>query len=209
MMVYILILIPAFLGSIIAGLFGGGAGLIFTPAMFLFLSHYNHNADHLMQTSITTMLTSLILAGFVASVKQQKYKHIDWNVIKWSAPFVVLGSMTGCYVMTLISSKTSKTLKLIFAIAILILAARYTYTLYSKNHHLKENNRNYKLSDSVILKYFGSFSLGLICTVSGAASFSVPYYQKIGLNIKLAIGTTTALLINFLPTKKPNLFSIY
>lgn len=40
----------------------------------------------------------------------------------------------------------------------------------------------------------GSFILGVISTLSGAASFVLPYYESIGLNIKKAIGTTTVVV---------------
>ena len=186
MIIYLLILVTAFFGSILAGLFGGGAGLIFTPVIFLFLSQNNQNAEHLMQTSITTMITALLLSGLIACFKQHKYKHINWSVVKWSAPLVIIGSIFGCYVMTLISSKT---LMLIFAIATLILAVRYIHNLYNIREYSKKKD---ELSGS--LKYLGSFFLGLICTVSGAASFAVPYYEKVGLNIKSAIGTTTIII---------------
>jgi uncharacterized membrane protein YfcA len=185
MLLDLFVLITAFFGSLIAGLFGGGAGLIFTPAIFLFLSYDSPNADHLMQTSITTMLSSLILSGLVASFKQQKYKHIDWQVVKWSIPLISLGAIFGCYIMTLISSQS---LKYIFATATLLLASKYIYNLYYTKNHI--NNKLLE-NNNFIIKYFGSFGLGLLCVISGAASFAVPYYEKIGLNIKSAIGTTT------------------
>lgn len=45
--------------------------------------------------------------------------------------------------------------------------------------------------DSMLAGIFGSFLLGVICTVLGSASFVVQFYERVGLNIKLAIGTTT------------------
>ncbi len=63
MYIDILIIISAFAGSILSGLFGGGAGLIFTPTIYLFLSYANPNSSYIMQTSITTMIASLMISG--------------------------------------------------------------------------------------------------------------------------------------------------
>lgn len=49
-------------------------------------------------------------------------------------------------------------------------------------------------NDGWLFKYVGSFILGVISTLSGAASFVLPYYESIGLNIKKAIGTTTVVV---------------
>lgn len=181
-----LIIASAFIGSVLAGLFGGGAGLIFTPTIFLFLSHNNPDASHIMQTSITTMIASLMLSGVVGIFKHHKYNHIDWNALKWSAPLVVLGSILGCFTMSYMSSKT---IIYVFSLATIALALRTTKKLLNN-----ENKDKKTIKASWGFKYLGSFILGLISTLSGSASFVVPYYEKLGLNIKQAIGTTTVVV---------------
>ncbi|MCF6777918.1 sulfite exporter TauE/SafE family protein [Thiotrichales bacterium 19X7-9] len=185
MLLDILILITAFFGSLLAGLFGGGAGLIFTPAIFLFLSYNDPQASYLMQTSITTMITSMLLSGLVASFKQQRYKQINWEVVRWSAPLVIIGSIFGCFIIMMISSRV---LIYFFAIATLILAIRSGFKLY------RSSSKKTLLHSSWSFRIIGSFLLGMISTVSGAASFVVPFYERVGLNIKLAIGTTTIIV---------------
>lgn len=182
----VLIIIAAFFGSILAGLFGGGAGLIFTPTIYLFLSHTNPDASHIMQTSITTMIASLMLSGLVAIFKHHRYGHIDWAVLKWSSPLVIIGSVIGCFIMTYISSRS---VIYFFSLATLALAVRSTKRLITPT---TENNTMKDCGWS--FKYLGSFILGLISTLSGAASFVLPYYEKVGLNIKKAIGTTTVVV---------------
>ncbi len=184
MLLSLLIILAAFAGSILAGLFGGGAGLIFTPTIFLFLSYKNPHADHLMQTSITTMITAMLVSGLVSCFKQHKYKQIDWSAVRWSIVPIVIGALIGCVVMMFVSSKN---LTYFFAIITLLLSVRYIFKLYQqpKNIVLSENNTGN------LFKYVGSFILGIISTVSGSASFAVPFYEYAGLGIKSAIGTTT------------------
>lgn len=183
MLLGILILVTAFLGSILSGVFGGGAGLIFTPAIFLFLSYKNPQASYLMQTSITTMIISMLLSGLVAIFKQHHYQHIDWKVVRWSAPLLIAGSIFGCFIMI---TMPSKMLAYFFAVATLWLAIRSWFKLYSS-----PSNSVLHQPVNWYFRFVGSFFLGLICTISGSASFVVPFYERIGLNIKLAIGTTT------------------
>lgn len=179
-----LILITAFSGSVLAGLFGGGAGLIFTPAIFLFLSYNNPEANYVMQTTITTMITSMLLPGLIACFKQVSYRHVDWHIIRWSLLPIVFGSFVGCILMLSISSKF---LTYIFAIATLFLAIRSVLSLYRQSH----DEYMQSLKPGWFFRYIGSFSLGIISIVSGSASFVVPFYQRAGVNIKSAIGATT------------------
>lgn len=182
----ILMVCAAFFGSILAGLFGGGAGLIFTPTIYLFLSHVYPNAEHIMQTSITTMIAALIPSGIVASVQHHRYAHIDWSVFKWSAPLICMGAVVGCFLMTFISSHN---MMLIFSVVTLILAIRATLKLIQK-HQQHAVGRT-----SLTLKYVGSVILGIVSTISGAASFIVPYFEKVGLSLKESIGTTTIVVL--------------
>lgn len=179
----LLILAAAFLGSVLSGLFGGGAGLIFTPVIFFFLSSQNPHADNIMQTSITTMIASMLPSGLLACFKQHAYKQIDWEVLRWSAPPMIVGAILGCIFMVLIPSKI---LINFFAIATLVLAVRSGFKLYSQSSKTTPLCFNGSL-----FRCAGSFLLGLISTVSGSASFVLPFYERIGLSIKLAIGTTT------------------
>lgn len=187
----LIVICAAFLGSILAGLFGGGAGLIFTPTIYLFLTAMNPNVDHIMQTSITTMIASLIPSGIVATIKHNKYRHIDWTTFKWSTPLICLGAGLGCFLMTMISSKI---MMYVFSISTLFLAIRGTKKILKPHKTLAIDQPN---TPSFVFKYIGSTCLGLICTLSGAASFAVPYYEKLGLSIKKAIGTTTISVLSY------------
>ena len=183
MLIDLIVILAAFFGSILAGLFGGGAGLIFTPTIYLFLSYLNPQAEHLMQTSITTMIAALMPSGALSILKHHRYAYIRWSVLKWSAPLVILGAVLGCFIMLVLPSFW---VKLIFAIATIGLAIKSTYTLY----FALPKNKN----SSFVFKYLGGLGLGVISTLSGSASFIVPYYEKLGLNIKHAIGTTTVVV---------------
>lgn len=184
----ILVIVSAFIGSILAGLFGGGAGLIFTPTIFLFLHSIDPNANNIMQTSITTMIAALIPSGILTTIKHNKYNHIDWTVFKWSAPIICIGSSLGCFAMTRLPSQI---IMYTFSFTTVILALRATYKFFSSD---KTNIKKHPES-SLAFKYIGSLILGFICTISGAASFVVPFYEKLGLNIKKAIGTTTIVVL--------------
>lgn len=183
-------IVLAFLGSILAGLFGGGAGLIVTPSIYMLLNYSNPQASGLMQTSITTMVGSLILAGFIGIYKHAKYDHIEWPVVKKSVPWVMVGAALGCFAMSHISNSA---MVLIFAIATLVLALRSTLQLRRKNSSPNAGESHSSYSPGSM--YGGSFLLGIVSTLSGAASFAVPYYEYLGLTIKKAIGTTTVIVL--------------
>jgi uncharacterized membrane protein YfcA len=183
MMLNFLVLMMAFFGSVLSGLFGGGAGLIFTPAIYLFLSYNYPQANHLMQTSITTMIASMLLSGLVVCFKQHHYKQIDWIAVRWSAPYITAGSIFGCFTMTLVSSKT---LTYFFAITTLLLALKSWLAVYRQSLARASTHRN-----GSYVRRLSAFGLGVLSTVSGSASFVVPFYEHFGLSIKSAIGSTT------------------
>ncbi len=204
-MLIFLLFLTAFVGSFVAGLLGGGAGLIMTPAIFWFLSYQNPHADYLMQTSIVTMVTALMLSGVVAIKKHHDYRHIDWQAVRYTTLWIIIGTLCGCWLMVAISSKQ---MNYVFAIATLVIACRYIVQMIqasrnaktSKLHNIQDDNRTGHIEQSMqgygtsIFQVIGGVVLGVVSTVSGAASFVVPYYEHLGLDIKKAIGTTTVVV---------------
>lgn len=195
-MLSFLLLLAAFFGSVLAGLLGGGAGVIMTPAIFWFLSYQNPNADYVMQTSIVTMAATLTLSGILGIKKHHDYQHIDWQMVRYSTLWVVLGTILGCWLMFEISSRQ---LNIIFAVSTLIIACRYvlqlrtvSYRSVVKAHLIKDKTLTGHCQSGY--QTIGGVVLGVISTISGAASFVVPYYEHLGLNIKQAIGTTTVVV---------------
>ncbi len=195
-MLSFLLLLAAFLGSVLAGLLGGGAGLIMTPTIFWFLSYQNPNADYLMQTSIVTMVTALMFSGIIGIKKHHDYQHIDWQTVRYSTLWVLFGTIIGCWLMFEISSQQ---LNIIFAVATLVIACRYILQLrqtsyrYLKPPHLSKDKNLTGYCQNAYQTIAG-IALGIISTISGAASFVVPYYEHLGLDIKKAIGTTTVVV---------------
>ncbi len=192
-MLSFLLLLAAFFGSVLAGLLGGGAGLIMTPTIFWFLSYQNPNADYVMQTSIVTMVTALMFSGLIGIKKHHDYRHIDWQTVRYSTLWVLLGTTIGCWLMFEISSRQ---LNIIFAVATLIIACRYVLQL--RQISLRSAVNSHLIKDKTLTSYcqnryqtIGGVALGAISTISGSVAFMLPYYEHLGLDIRKAIGTTS------------------
>ena len=107
----VLIIIVSTLAGFVSGVFGGGAGLINVLGFYLLLAYYYPDSSHIMQVAIASGVSSSILLGLIASMKQYKYRQVCNHTLKRVLPSVALGGTLGVFLMALISSYSLKILK--------------------------------------------------------------------------------------------------
>jgi uncharacterized protein len=101
-------------GGIIAGLLGVGGGVLFVPGLVLFIGLSQHAAE-------ATSLLAIVPVAIVGTVRQDRYG----NVRRLDALLIGLLSLAGAVGgVALANALSGKTLRVAFAILILIVAAQ-------------------------------------------------------------------------------------
>jgi uncharacterized membrane protein YfcA len=136
-----------------------------------------------MQVAIASGVSSSILLGLIASMKQYKYRQVCNHTLKWVLPSVALGGTLGVFLMALISSDS---LKIVFACIVVIVAIWLV-------RKLKQSPVIWQAP--LGLRMIAAFFSGTCTMLSGVSVFFVPLLIKSGLSIKKAIGTSTIITV--------------
>lgn len=178
-------IILGFLASFVSALFGGGSGLIFVPGIFWLLVHCHMGHAYLMQTTLATGFCLSIPIGFVSSMRQLRYKNIDFASFKYYWPWIIGGALVASILILFFHTHF---LKIYFSIMILLTAA----WLFRRRAIPAQNIT--PVHWPAPFKRLGGFMVGLISISMGVSVFIVPFLIKMGLELRRAIGTSTVLV---------------
>ena len=115
----------------VAGLFGIGGGLITVPFLYYIFGSLGIDPQYIMHLAVGTSFAIIIPTSTVSVLTHNKFKAVDFDVVKKYGFFVVLGVIVGTIFA---ASLKTKSLVLFFSIVILFLG---TYLLLIKE---KEKN---------------------------------------------------------------------
>lgn len=177
-------IIVGFFSSLLSSVFGGGFGLLATPALFLIISSIYPNINDTMQIAITTGAVCAIPLGIVATLKQIKYKNIDLFLCKQVVLIMCIGSFVGVCTVSVLSSDTIKT---IFSTVVLCTAVLLII-------HNRKGNQGKKQTNYLILRIF-SMPVAFISSLVGVSVFTVPFFVFNHIDIKKAIGSSTLIVL--------------
>lgn len=165
----------------LAGLLGIGGGLVIVPVLVYLLPSVGVAPELVMPISLATSLASIMFTSSSATWAHHKNGNIPWKIARKLTATIALGALIGAYIA---DSLSSDTLKIIFAIAVIILAS---YMLLS----IKMTKEKPMPSDKVI-ESIGLFT-GTISSLMGIAggAILVPILTYFSMSIRHAIGTAT------------------
>ncbi|MCF6768468.1 sulfite exporter TauE/SafE family protein [Thiotrichales bacterium 19S11-10] len=181
-MIILLSILVGFFASFLSSVFGGGAGLVTVPGIYWILVHFYGETNSTMQMTLATGAGLSIPLGFMATLRQRKYKGIDYPMLKKTIWAMTAGGIIGVLV---ISNIASGYIKLFFAFMILLTAIwmwRYKINILKSWH---PHPVIYQASAGII---------GAISTAIGVSVFTVPFLSKAGLEIRKAIGTSSTIV---------------
>ena len=167
-----------------AGLFGIGGGLISVPFLYYLFSSFGVDQAYIMHLAVGTSFSIIIPTSIVSVATHNKFKAVDFNIVKSYGAFVVIGVIFGTIFA---AGLNTKPLVLFFSIVVFILAF---YLLY-----LKEKETNTKLEIKISLKIVFGFLSGFISAPMGigGAIMNVPILKFFGYSINNAIGSAAAI----------------
>ncbi len=175
----------AFAG-LLAGLFGIGGGMIIVPALIYIFKAQGVPSAALTHVGIGTSLATIIVTS-ISSLRAHNSKGaVNWNVWKRMAPGLVIGSLIGAAVASVIHGDS---LQVIIGVGAFLVGLKM---LFMKNKSLQENDFS-KLPSPIGQTGLGGF-IGAISAIFGigGGSLTVPILSYYGLKIQHAVGTSAA-----------------
>ncbi|MBA6291642.1 sulfite exporter TauE/SafE family protein [Colwellia sp. MB3u-70] len=175
----------ALLGTVVgffAGLLGIGGGLIIVPVLVYLLPLLGISAELAFPMALATSLASIIFTSTSAAFAHHKNGNIPWPIAQRLVITVAIGAMLGAIIAGMLSLKA---LTLIFASAVLILAAYMFLSI--------KVERSVALPNNWVLQFIGLFT-GVLASLMGIAggAILVPILMYCSLSMRQAIGVATA-----------------
>ena len=168
----------------VAGLFGIGGGLITVPFLYFIFSSLEIDPQYVMHLAVGTSFAIIIPTSTISVLTHNKFKAVDFNVVKNYGLFVILGVIIGTIFA---ASLKTKFLVLFFSIMILFLGI---YLLL-----IKEKDQSIIIKMKLHLKIVLGFFVGFISAPMGigGAIMNVPILKFFGYSINKAIGSSSAI----------------
>ncbi len=171
------------LAGTLAGLLGIGGGIIIVPVLALVFAHQGVDSEVLMHVAIGTSLATIVITSLSSIRAHQRRGAIQWPVFVAITPGIVVGGLLGSAIAELLRGET---LRLIFSVFMLLVAAQMALGNAAKPHRHLPARRGLLLAG------------GLIGTVSalmgvGGGSMSVPFLTWCNMPVRQAVATSAAI----------------
>ncbi len=180
---YLWFVVAGSFAGVCAGLFGVGGGLIIVPALVWILTAYGMPNDVVAHVAVGTALATIILTSVSSMSAHHKRGGVRWDIFKNMAKGLVLGSLVGAWIATMIEGKALQT---IIGAGAMLMAIKM---LFFPN---KENPSKALPKDYVQASV--GVGIGLLSAIFGigGGSLTVPYLSHNGVPMKQAVGTSAA-----------------
>jgi len=179
-------LIAGAFAGLLAGLFGIGGGMIIVPALIYIFKAQGVPDAALTHIGIGTSLATIIVTSISSLRAHNSRGGVNWNVWKRMAPGLVIGSLLGAAIASIIHGNS---LQAIIGVGAFLVGLKM---LFMKNKALEENDFS-KLPSPIGQTGLGGF-IGIVSAIFGigGGTLTVPILSYCGLKIKNAVGTSAA-----------------
>ena len=186
MTVYLLYAICGSIGGFLGGLLGLGGGIIFVPTLFFIFTLYGLNSEHLMQSAVSTSLACVVISSLSAALKHNKNKLINWLSFKKMLPGLMLGSVLGVILITVLSNEM---IKFYYGILLILISI---YLIFEQENKVTKTLPH---GEYRFIHIFSCFT-GSISTMLGigGGTLTTPYFKYHGDSMKTSIATAAACL---------------
>ena len=181
-MMYVWFVIAGAFAGVCAGLFGVGGGLIIVPALVWILTAYGVPSEVVAHIAVGTALATIILTSISSMSAHHKRGGVRWDIFKHMAKGLVLGSLIGAWVATLINGQA---LQAIIGGGAVLMAIKMLFF---------PNKEQQKPLPKPYVQGAVGVVIGLMSAIFGigGGSLTVPYLSANGVPMKQAVGTSSA-----------------
>jgi len=180
--IMIFLLLGSFVG-VIAGLFGIGGGGLMVPVLTMFLLSHEFGGDQVIQISLATSMAVIAITAVASFRAQHKKKAVRWDLFRMIAPGVIVGTFLFTFLASVMNSVY---LSMFFSFFMLYVALQMFF--------MKPVASTHKIIGRVG-QFFAGFGIGGISALVsiGGGMLSVPYLVKQNIDMKKAVGTSSAI----------------
>ncbi|MCM5661956.1 sulfite exporter TauE/SafE family protein [Galbibacter mesophilus] len=174
------------LAGLLAGLFGIGGGMIIVPALIYIFAAQGVPEAALTHIGVGTSLATIVVTSISSLRTHHSKGAVNWSVWKRMAPGLVIGSLVGAGVASIIHGNS---LQAIIGVGAFLVGLKM---LFMKNKALDENDFS-KLPSPAGQTGLGGF-IGIVSAIFGigGGTLTVPILSNYGLKIQHAVGTSAA-----------------
>jgi len=175
--------VAASVAGFMAGLLGVGGGIIIVPALYYAFTVLDFDIVTRMHLSVGTSLAIIVPTSIISTKTHMEYNTVDFKMIKSFGIFILLGVISGTF---LVVNLKTPSLILFFSIFAFLIGLFFIF-LREKIVENPKKISNFIKNISGIFIGFVSVPLGI-----GGGSLMVPFMRIFGYDIRKSIGTAAA-----------------
>ncbi len=180
---YLAFVLAGTLAGLCGGLFGIGGGLIIVPVLLWIFKLQGMNPEVIAHVALGTSLATIVVTSISSCTTHHKNGNVRWDILKFMAGGLMLGSLSGAWVAKLLHSDA---LQVIIGIGAVLMAIKMLFFANSE----KLNKPMPKPSVQV----GAGLGIGMLSAIFGigGGTVTVPFLTSCGLPMKQAVGTSSA-----------------
>ncbi|OAU95830.1 sulfite exporter TauE/SafE family protein [Moraxella catarrhalis] len=182
-MIYIWFAAAGIIAGLCAGLFGVGGGMVIVPALIWILAAYGMPTDIVPHVAVGTALATIILTSISSMSAHHKRGGVRWEIFKNMAKGLVLGSLVGAWIATLIDGAV---LQAILGGGAVLVAIKMLF--------FPNQERPGVPPPPPYQQGLAGIIIGILSAIFGigGGSLTVPYLSQNGVPMRQAVGTSAA-----------------
>ncbi|OOS04649.1 hypothetical protein SAMN02745664_10344 [Moraxella cuniculi DSM 21768] len=182
-MIYLWFVLAGSIAGLCAGLFGVGGGMVIVPALIWILAYYGIPNDIVPHIAVGTALATIILTSISSMTAHHKRGGVRWEIFRHMAKGLVLGSLVGAWVATLISGEA---LQAVLGAGAVLMAIKMLF--------FPNQEKSTASPQAPYQQGFAGIIIGMLSAIFGigGGSLTVPYLSHNGIAMKQAVGTSAA-----------------
>ncbi|MFB6348092.1 sulfite exporter TauE/SafE family protein [Moraxella sp. ZJ142] len=182
-MIYLWFVLAGLVAGLCAGLFGVGGGMIIVPALIWILSYYGMSGEIVPHVAVGTALATIILTSISSMSAHHQRGGVRWEIFRHMAKGLVLGSLVGAWIATLIDGSD---LQAILGGGAFLMAVKMLF--------FPNQERLDVTPPPAYQQGMAGVIIGLLSAIFGigGGSLTVPYLSQHGVPMRQAVGTSAA-----------------
>jgi uncharacterized membrane protein YfcA len=171
------------IAGVLAGLLGIGGGLVIVPALTIMFTYLSMPENYILHMALGTSLASIIFTSLSSLRAHHRLEGVIWPVVLKITPGIIIGTMTGAYIASMLSTNF---LKGFFGIFLLYVGTQMLLAIKPKPQREIPKAAGITGAGGII----GIFSslVGI-----GGGTLSVPFLVWCNTPMHKAIGTSAAI----------------
>ncbi|GAB6037857.1 sulfite exporter TauE/SafE family protein [Fundidesulfovibrio butyratiphilus] len=169
--------------GVLAGLLGVGGGIVIVPVLIALFTMQGLPQHYLMQMALGTSLASIMFTSVSSMRAHHRHGAVRWNIVKSIAPGIILGTLAGSTVASMLPTRFLKG----FFVCFLYFVSVQMFL------NFKPKPSREIPGQKALLGVGGGIGILSALVGIGGGSLSVPYMAWCNIPLHQAVGTSAAI----------------